>query len=438
MFYDQASIFVKGGRGGDGAVSFRREAFVPMGGPDGGNGGRGADVVLVVNRHLNTLNFFQHKREFFAPDGRRGGGQNKTGRSGKTLYVEVPPGTVVRDADTNVMIGDLTHAMQQLVVAKGGKGGRGNQTYATAQNQAPRMAENGAPGEYRELHLELKLIADIGFVGLPNAGKSTLLASLTAAKPKIANYPFTTLQPNLGVAQLDVRRTVVLADIPGLIEGAAQGVGLGHEFLRHIERTRVLIHLIDGLSEDPIKDYETIQNELANFGHGLIEKPQLVAMTKMDLPDAQAALEILNEELKLKQAEMGAAAFLNSPISSLQSLFSISAATGKGVRELLRSAVEILDSLPPAEESELLPELTLDDETEKLAFEITREADGSYRVYSPMLERRVQITRWDLDAAVQKFQRALETSGVGPELQRRGIQPGDMVHIGEYELEWGE
>jgi GTP-binding protein len=312
----------------------------------------------------------------------------------------------------------LTHEQQRLIVVKGGKGGRGNATYATAHNQAPRMAENGAPGEYRDLNLELKLIADIGFVGLPNAGKSTLLASLTAAKPKIANYPFTTLQPNLGVAQISTSRVVVLADIPGLIEGASQGVGLGHEFLRHIERTRVLIHLIDGLSDDPLRDYETIQAELAAFGHNLAEKPQVLAMTKMDLPDAQAAYELFAQ-------------------SQIPGIFPISAATGKGVRELLLRAVELLDSLPLLEEPVEIPELTMEDEALK-QFEISRNDDGSYTVASPMLERRAEITRWDLDEAVQKFQRALENSGIGPELQRKGVKPGDLVYIGDYELEWGE
>ncbi len=435
MFYDQATISVHGGRGGDGMMSFRREAYVPMGGPDGGNGGRGGDVIFVVNKRLNTLNYFQYTRKFIAEDGRRGGPQKMTGRGGESLYIEVPPGTIIREAETNNLVGDLKEDEQQLIVAVGGKGGRGNASYITAHNQAPRMAENGAPGEERTLNLELKLIADVGFAGLPNAGKSTLLAAITAAKPKIADYPFTTLQPNLGVAKVGLTRTVVLADIPGLIEGASQGIGLGHEFLRHIERTRVLIHLINGTSEDPVKDYVTLQAELAAFGHGLGEKPQVVAMTKMDLPDAQAAYELLNEELQAKKKEMSEKDFLASPWANLQSIIPISAATGKNTRELLNRAVEILDSLPEPEEPELIPEIT---EDERLIFEVAREDNGSYRVTSPMLERRIQMTRWDLDAAVQKFQRALEGSGVGPELKRLGIKAGDMVHIGDYELEWGD
>lgn len=425
MFYDEATILVKAGRGGDGAMSFRRESLVPMGGPDGGNGGRGGSVYLIVNPKLNTLQHFQYKREFEADNGRNGANKRQTGRSGKPIYIQVPPGTVIRDATTGVLIGDLVRPDQQMLIVRGGKGGRGSATYATSTNQAPRMAENGAPGETRELSLELKLIADIGFVGLPNAGKSTLLASLTAAKPKIANYPFTTLQPNLGVSQVDRFRTVVLADIPGLIEGASQGVGIGHEFLRHIERTRVLIHLLDGMSEDPIKDFHTINAELAAFGHGLADKPQIIAMSKMDLPDAQAAYELFianSVDLPAELREHGVTA--------------ISAATGQGVRELLGKAVQVLDELPPIVEPEPeAPEFTLDVTND--TFEIQRESDG-YRVISPLLERKVEITRWDLDEAVQKFQRTLERSGIGPELEKLGIQTGDIVHIGSYELEWGE
>ncbi|MCL6510420.1 MAG: GTPase ObgE [Anaerolineae bacterium] len=444
MMYDVATIAVKAGRGGDGAMSFRREAYVPRGGPDGGNGGRGGDVILVVNPHLNTLAHFQHRRRFEAEDGRNGGGQNKTGRSGKPKYVEVPPGTVVRDAETGRVLGDLTRPGQQLVVARGGRGGRGNAMFATPTNQAPQIAENGEPGERRTLALELKLIADIGIVGLPNAGKSTLLAALTAARPKIADYPFTTLRPNLGVAHLDDERTVVLADIPGLIEGASQGVGLGLEFLRHIERTRVLIHLIDGLSDDPLRDYQTVNREMAAFGHGLSDKPQIVAMTKMDLPDAQAAFELFVGEGKIADARRAAqdASSLHLPAFGSPApnrplaVLPISAATGENVRELLNRAVRVLDALPPP--AELEPEPALDLSLERDAsFEIVREG-GGFRVISPMLERKVQMTRWDLDDSVAVFQRMLQSTGIGPELERLGIQPGDTVYIGDYELEWGE
>jgi GTP-binding protein len=442
MFYDQATIHVRAGRGGDGLSSFRRESMVPMGGPDGGNGGRGGDVILVVNKHLNTLSHFQHKRKFLADDGRNGGSQDKTGRGGKPKYVEVPPGTLVRDLDTNAVLADLIHDEQQFVAAKGGRGGRGNAMFATSTHQAPRHAENGAPGETRTLRLELKLIADIGFVGLPNAGKSTLLSVLTAAKPKIADYPFTTLRPNLGVAEIAEDRTVVLADIPGLIEGASAGVGLGIEFLRHIERTRVLIHLLDGMSEDPLSDYNTINAELAAFGHGLGEKPQIIAMTKMDLPDARAAFELYVAEGQMRDATRiteddvyalsEAKTFAAPPLPVLP----ISSANNERVRDLLNRAVRVLDLLPPLPETEITPEpvLVIDDDAPK--FEIKREG-GGYRVISDMLERKVLMTRWDLDDSVLRFQRTLERSGIGPALTRMGIQVGDTVYIGEYEFEWG-
>ncbi|MFN3706505.1 MAG: GTPase ObgE, partial [Thermoflexales bacterium] len=381
---------------------------------------------LVVNPHLNTLLRFQRQRYFAAENGRPGSGKNMTGRSGRPKVIEVPPGTVVYDADTGLLLGDLTSPSQQLVVARGGRGGRGNAAFVSPTNQAPRIAENGEPGEMRHLRLELKLIADIGIVGLPNAGKSTLLAALTAARPKIANYPFTTLRPNLGVAQVDANRSVVLADIPGLIEGAHLGAGLGIEFLRHIERTRVLIHLIDGLSEDPARDYETVNNELRAFGHGLIEKPQIVAMTKMDLPDARAAYELFAKAgLRVRDPGTG--------LKTTVPLIAISAVSGEQVHELLQRAVRVLDTLPPPQPVPI-PKLPVTKQLET-DFAIYREA-GGFRVLSSYLERKAQMTRWDLEDSVLAFQRALKQSGVGPELERLGIQPGDTVFIGDFELEW--
>jgi GTP-binding protein len=437
LFYDQATITVQAGRGGNGALSFRREAHVPRGGPDGGNGGRGGDVILVVNPHLNTLLPFQYQRQFKAEDGRHGSGQNKTGRSGRPKYVEVPPGTLVRDAESGRVLGDLTRAGQQLIVARGGRGGRGNAAFVTPTNQVPLIAENGEPGERRTLHLELKLIADVGIIGLPNAGKSTLLAALTAARPKIADYPFTTLRPNLGVAALGEDRAIVLADIPGLIEGASQGAGLGLEFLRHIERTRLLIHLLDGLSDDPLRDYEIVNREMAAFGHGLSEKPQLVAMTKMDLPDAQAAFELFVSEGRIADGR-------NVPLDALPLhppapgqpplTLPISAASGLNTRELLRRAAYLLDVLPAPAATEPEPPPIYEPDA---PFEIVRER-GGFRVISPALERTVQMTRWDLDDSVSMFQRVLYERGVGQALEQMGIRPGDPVYIGEYELEWGE
>src|SRR5512143_3603237 len=262
MFTDEVEIHVRSGKGGDGMVHFHREKFVPRGGPDGGDGGKGGDVIFEVRTTLNTLSSFRPNQKFKAEDGIRGGPSQMSGRYGEDLVIPVPPGTVVFDADTGVIIGDLTKPGQRLIVCKGGRGGRGNQHFATSRNQVPRTAEKGEPAEEKRLKLELKLIADIGLIGVPNAGKSTLLSVLTNAKPKIASYPFTTLEPNLGVANLDEDTTVVLADIPGLIEGASQGAGLGHDFLRHVQRTRGLIHLLDGLSTDPVADYSQINTEM--------------------------------------------------------------------------------------------------------------------------------------------------------------------------------
>ena len=435
MYYDETKITVQAGKGGDGCVSFRRESMVPRGGPDGGNGGRGADVILRVNRHLNTLQHFQHKTKFVAQDGDAGHNKDMTGKSGETLYIDVPPGTVVRDAATNEIIGDLTDFDSEMRVARGGRGGRGNPTFATSTHQAPLIATNGNPGEYRELLLEMKLIADIGFVGMPNAGKSTLLSVLTAAKPKIASYPFTTLVPNLGVATIDEGRTVVVADIPGLIEGASQGLGLGHEFLRHIERTRVLIHLIDGMSEDPLKDYETIQAELKAFGHGLDTKPQVLAISKMDLPDARASYELYGPELKAMSAKYAVLSDEYYEFSPQHAdIIAFSSASSENVKRLINTAVQVLDSLPPIEETPIVPVIAMTD-AEGDTFQIKRER-GGFRVISRYLEHKAQITRWDLYQATEKFQVALDRSGVSSALLKAGIEPGDMVFIGDFELEW--
>ena len=415
MFYDQALISVKGGHGGDGCVSFRHESMTPRGGPDGGNGGRGGDVILRVNRHYNTLQHFQHQAKFEAKIGKYGMGKDMTGRSADTLYVEVAPGTVVRDVKTNDIVADLTLEGSEFIAARGGRGGRGNATFKTSTNQAPEIATLGSPGESRELSLELKIIADIGLVGMPNAGKSTLISVVTDAKPKIANYPFTTLVPNLGVARVGEMRTVVVADIPGLIEGASLGKGLGDEFLRHIERTRVLIHLIDGESEDPLRDYATVNAELAAFGHGLAEKPQVVGMSKMDLPDARAAFELFIQK-------------------NIPDVIPFSSASTENVRKLLNLTVQILDDLPPIPIEDFTPVISMDAEDD-FSFTIKR-TGGGWRVNSRYLEERAKITRWDLDEATQRFQIALDRSGVGDALMKAGIEPGDIVFIGDGELEW--
>ncbi len=420
MLIDQVEIEVKSGKGGDGMVHFRREKFVPRGGPDGGEGGRGGDVILTVQPTLNTLLAFRHTTRYVAEDGGDGGPNNRHGRSARPLIIPVPPGTIVYDAVTGEVLGDLTEAGQQLVVCKGGRGGRGNTHFKSSVNQAPRIAERGEPGEERRLRLELKLIADIGIVGMPNAGKSTLLAALTNARPKIAPYPFTTTEPNLGVAQVDEETTVILADIPGLIEGAAQGAGLGHEFLRHIQRTRALIHLLDGLSEDPLADYSQINTELALFDPALREKPQIVAINKADLPEVQARWNALRARFRKQNVEV----------------MLISALARTGVRDLLLKANRILLSLPPQSASQRPLPVYRPAEDER-AFTIVREEDG-WRVRSPAIERAAAMTYWEYDGSVRRFQKLMEHLGVDDALRQAGAQDGDTVYIGDYELEYRE
>ncbi|MBL8095492.1 MAG: GTPase ObgE [Anaerolineales bacterium] len=422
MVFDQARITVKSGDGGDGAVHFRREKFVARGGPDGGDGGRGGDVILVVDPKLNTLLTFANRRKFSAEPGGRGGKNDMRGASAEPLLIHVPAGTVVRDPQSDLVLGDLTEAGQTLVVARGGRGGRGNARFASSRNQVPHVAEKGAPGDELLLQLELKLIADVGIVGVPNAGKSTFLASVTAAKPKIASYPFTTLQPNLGVAQLDSlgAQTLVLADIPGLIEGAHKGVGLGYDFLRHVQRTRVLIHLLDGQSTNPVADYGQINAELTLFDEDLSKKPQVVAVTKLDLPDVQARWPEIEADLKARGVKVVA----------------ISAATGQGVRELLFAASQRLADAPPPPTFDDIPvyrpAFDLND------FTITREEDGAYRVSGKKIERAARMTYWEFEEAVERFQKILEVLGVRRGLEEAGIRAGDTVRIGEYELEWSD
>jgi len=417
MFFDEAKIYVKAGDGGNGCVSFRREKYVPLGGPNGGDGGRGGDVYLVANPHLNTLVAFKHRVHFKAQRGGHGKGKGQKGRQGDDLFVEVPLGTVVRDADTGEFIADLTEEGQKALVAKGGQGGRGNAAFATPTNQAPRIAERGAPGQEHWLYLELKLIADVGIAGVPNAGKSTLLSVVSAARPKIADYPFTTLEPSLGVVALDDYASLVMADIPGLIEGAHAGAGLGHEFLRHIERTRMIIHLLDGASSDPLSDYEKINQELALFDPELARKPQLVVLNKMDLPQAQAAWPSVEEAMKARG----------------QKAVSISAVTGEGIRDMLRTVAEMLESLP--KEEPVTTEIKVFRPAEEEALTITWE-DDAWRVRGADIERVAAMTNWDLDEAVQRFQRIAEAMGLKAALREAGVQLGDTVRIGQIELEW--
>ncbi len=417
MFFDHAKIFVQGGRGGNGASAFRREKYVPYGGPAGGSGGRGGHVILHVDPQYNTLLQFKRKKHFKARPGEHGRGKNRQGGQGEDLIVPVPPGTVVRDAETGALLADLVEPGQTFVVAHGGIGGRGNVAFKTSTRQAPRLAERGLPGEERWIILELKLIADVGIIGMPNAGKSTLLASVTAAKPKIANYPFTTLQPNLGVVEVD-SHDFVMADIPGLIEGAHEGAGLGHQFLRHVERTRLLVHMLDGTSADPLADFDTINAELRLFNPALAEKMQILVLNKKDVPSAA-------EHWDAVQAK---AAELNFPARF------VSAATQDGVRDLMRLVAEKLAELPAPEPlTPDVPVFTLDESESK--FTVEKRPDG-YHVEGVGVRRLVAQTYWDMPEAVERAQLQLETMGVLAALREAGVQAGDTVFLADMELEW--
>lgn len=422
MFIDQVQIYARSGKGGDGMVHFRREKYVPRGGPDGGDGGKGGDLIFEVKPTLNTLSAFRPNQKFAAEDGKNGGSNRKSGRGGADLVIPVPPGTAIFDADSRELIGDLTQAGQRLTVCRGGRGGRGNQHFATSRNQAPRTAEKGEPFEERRLKLELKLIADIGLVGLPNAGKSTLLAALTNARPKIDSYPFTTLEPNLGVANIDDDTTVVLADIPGLIEGAAEGAGLGHDFLRHIQRTRVLIHLLDGLNEDPLADFSQINSELALFDPYLAKKPQVVALNKIDQPEVQERFADLKKKFKKKKVD----------------LMSVSALARTNTRDLLLKAAHRLAETPTLEEVE--PSLPVyRPQADEKQFEVRREGADEWRISGAAIERAAKMTYWQHEGSLRRFQKLMEKLGVDEALRKAGIKEGDTVYIGdEFELEWQE
>ncbi|MCD6553958.1 MAG: GTPase ObgE [Anaerolineae bacterium] len=418
MFFDEAKIYVKGGDGGNGCVAFRREKYVPFGGPSGGDGGAGGNVYLVASPHRNTLLHFKRRVHFKAGRGQHGRGKNQTGRRGEDVIIEVPLGTVVRDAETGALLADLTEPGQRVCVARGGRGGRGNAAFATSTNQAPRLSEKGEPGEERWLHLELKLIADAGIIGMPNAGKSTLLAAVSAAQPKIADYPFTTLQPNLGVVAVDENTTFVLADLPGLIEGASQGMGLGHEFLRHVERTRLLIHLLNGAAPDPLADYEAINEELALFSPDLASKPQIVVLNKIDLPQAREIWPTVQAEMKRRGVEV----------------MSISAVTGEGVKPLMRRVANLLAELPRPVSPTGVEVFTLPPDED--AFTITREDEHVWRVRGIRIERAARMTNWEQSEAIERFHRILVGTGIAQALEEAGVSEGDTVYIGDIELEW--
>ncbi len=421
MFIDEAEIYVRSGKGGDGAMHFHREKFVARGGPDGGDGGHGGNLILKVDKKLNTLAQFRHKMRYVAGDGQNGGSSNKTGKSADDLFVMVPAGTIVRDRDTGALLGDLTKDGQELLVCKGGRGGKGNQHFVTPSNQAPRTAEKGAPYEEKNLALELKLIADVGIVGEPNAGKSSFLAAATNANPKIANYPFTTLEPNLGVAELDLDHSLVLSDVPGLIEGAHMGVGLGDSFLRHIQRTKVIMHVLNGESEDPIADFDQINQEMALFDANLGEKPQLVVYNKMDIPEAAERWD----EIKTQLEGRG------------YTVMSMSAAARDNIKPILWKLYEILQTVPEVEDedTEVMPLYTPEDDPR--AFTIKRNDYGDFVVRGVAIERAAKMTYWEHSGSLRRFQNLLRTLGIEDALREAGVEDGDTVMIGDdFELEW--
>lgn len=417
MFVDEAEIFVRSGKGGDGMVHFHREKYVSKGGPDGGDGGRGGDVILEVTPSMNTLASFRHISKYHADPGKNGGPNNMSGRGAEELVIKVPAGTLVYDASNGELLADLVELKQRYTVCKGGRGGRGNQHFATSRNQVPRIGEKGEPAQDKHLKLELKLIADVGIVGVPNAGKSSLLASISNANPKIANYPFTTLEPNLGVTELDQDTTMVLADIPGLIEGAHRGAGLGDSFLRHIQRTRVLIHLLDGLSEDPMADFSQINAEMALYDPDLAKKPQIVVLNKMDLPDVQEKWNKLEKQISKRG----------------YSVMSISAVTGENVKPMLWKAYELLKTAPPPPVAQELP--VYKPAVDVNAFTVEHNAEG-WVVRGAAIERAAAMTYWEHEGSVRRFQRLMETLGVDAALREAGIQEGDTVYVAENELEW--
>ena len=419
MFIDSVLISVASGKGGDGMVHMHREKFRPKGGPDGGDGGRGGDVILKVVPTLNTLNRFHFNQKFAANAGKNGGPSNRTGRSAPDLVIEVPPGTIVYNDETTELIGDLVEPNQTLTVAKGGRGGRGNQHFATSRNQMPLTAERGEPGEEFTLRLELKLIADVGLVGLPNAGKSSILAATTRATPKIADYPFTTLEPNLGVVQLDLDNTMVMADIPGLIEGASEGIGLGFQFLRHVQRTRILIHVLDGLSEDPHADFEAINSELDMFDERLGGLPQIVVLNKMDLPMVSEKFPALSQQFAEEGIEL-------MPISAVSHL---------NLKELMWKAFHELQALPVEPVETALPVYRSDEDPD--AFEIEKTDEG-YIVTGKRIERAAAMTYFDQPGSVRRFQKLMAGIGVDKALRKAGIQEGESVFIGDWELTWQE
>ncbi len=427
MFADSAKIFIKSGKGGDGHVSFRRELYVPDGGPDGGDGGRGGDVIFVVDKGLNTLNDFRHVRKYVAKDGQEGGKRRCHGKDGEDCIVRVPEGTVIKEAESGKVIADMSGDNQREVILRGGRGGQGNMHYATATMQAPKYAQPGQASQELYVILELKVIADVGLLGFPNVGKSTLLSRVTNATPKIANYHFTTLHPNLGVVDLGDGEGFVMADIPGLIEGASEGVGLGHAFLRHLERTKLLIHLVDAAGtegRDPVEDIYTINKELAAYKPELAELPQVIAANKTDLifdQEEENPVERLKKEFEPQGVRV----------------FPISAVSGQGVRELLwhvNNTLKTLDTKTVIFEKEYTPGLL----SPNLPYEVSQADDGAYVVEGPLIEKMLGYTNLDSEKGFAFFQKFLKERGILERLKAEGIQEGDTVRMYGLEFDYYE
>ena len=418
MFIDKANIHIKGGKGGNGVVAWRREKFEPSGGPYGGDGGRGGSIILKADEGIRTLMDFRYKRKYLGQNGEDGRSKKQFGKAGEDIIVKVPVGTIVKDEATGKVIVDLKEKDQEFIIAKGGRGGRGNAKFATATRQAPGFAEPGTKGKERDIILELKLLADVGLVGFPNVGKSTFLSMVSAAKPKIANYHFTTLKPNLGVVRVADEKSFVMADIPGIIEGASEGVGLGHEFLRHIERTRVLVHIIDvsGIEgRDPVEDYYTIREELLEYNPKLKDKPEIIVGNKMDIPGAEEGLQKLKDEFKDKE------------------IYSLSAATSKGVDELKYAIWNVLENTEIEYES-------FDDEMYEEVIEkrevIVKKEDEVYMVEGMGIEYLLESVYFDDIDSLRHFQETLRQMGIIEKNEKLGIEEGETVVIGGYEFEF--
>ncbi|MCI8345647.1 MAG: GTPase ObgE [Clostridia bacterium] len=421
MFTDYVKILVKSGDGGNGAVSFRREKYVAAGGPDGGDGGKGGDVYFYVDQDLNTLIDFRYKKKFIAENGKNGEGNHRYGKSADDLYIGVPIGTIIKDAETNEVLADLSEKDQKELIFPGGRGGKGNSHFATSTRQAPRFSQGGEKGIEKELILELKLIADVGLLGFPNVGKSTFLSRTTSATPKIANYHFTTLEPNLGVVKSEYGDSFVIADIPGIIEGASQGVGLGIQFLRHIERTRLLLHVIDvsGVEgRNPVEDFKIINEELKQYSEKLSNRKQIIVANKIDSMQDETLYKDLEKMAKQKNIE----------------IFKISAVTGEGLKELLTRVTEVLKTLPKEEIVEIKQRklYTLE---EKEEFTIIKE-DGIFVVDGPGVQRIMRRVNLEDNESMHYFQKCLEELGVNKALKEAGVKEGDTVKVVDWELEW--